>query len=167
MQVPTLLQHDQPSSISAAGGRFDFDDGGAYCGGWIEGKANGHGVCTGPKNQGEFSGTWSFGFEMLGVYTWPSGSTYEGQWQNGKRHGMGVENRGRCIYRGDWTSGSKGRYGVRQSTTSSARYEGTWTNGFQDGYGSETYADGGEYQYFVKPSKLLYFWIKIIRRGYD
>lgn len=25
------------------GGRFDFDDGGMYCGGWEEGKATGHG----------------------------------------------------------------------------------------------------------------------------
>ncbi|KAA0187363.1 hypothetical protein HAZT_HAZT005317 [Hyalella azteca] len=26
------------------GGRFDFDDGGTYCGGWEDGKAHGHGV---------------------------------------------------------------------------------------------------------------------------
>ena len=54
-----------------AGGRFDFDDGGTYCGGWEEGKAHGHGVCTGPKGQGEYSGSWHFGFEVSGVYTWP------------------------------------------------------------------------------------------------
>lgn len=73
-----------------------------------------------------------------------SGSSFEGQWQNGRRHGLGVETRGRWVYRGEWTSGSKGRYGVRQSATSTAKYEGTWAGGLQDGYGSETYADGGE-----------------------
>ena len=73
-----------------------------------------------------------------------SGSAFEGQWQNGKRHGLGVETRGRWLYRGDWTQGFKGRYGVRQSATSNAKYEGTWTNGLQDGHGSETYADGGK-----------------------
>ena len=52
------------------GGRFDFDDGGTYCGGWEDGKAHGHGVCTGPKGQGEYSGSWHFGFEVSGVYTW-------------------------------------------------------------------------------------------------
>ncbi|XP_076634412.1 junctophilin-1-like isoform X3 [Colletes latitarsis] len=128
------------------GGRFDFDDGGTYCGGWEDGKAHGHGVCTGPKGQGAYSGSWHYGFEVSGVYTWPSGSAYEGQWQNGKRHGLGMETRGRWIYRGEWTQGFKGRYGVRQSTTSTARYEGTWANGLQDGYGSETYADSGTYQ---------------------
>ena len=53
------------------GGRFDFDDGGTFCGGWEDGKAHGHGVCTGPKGQGEYSGSWHFGFEVSGVYTWP------------------------------------------------------------------------------------------------
>jgi len=139
------------------GGRFDFDDGGTYCGGWEEGKAHGHGVCTGPKGQGEYAGSWHYGFEVSGVYTWPSGSFYEGHWQNGKRHGLGVESRGKWFYRGEWTQGFKGRYGVRQSTTTLAKYEGTWANGLQDGYGSETYADGGTYQGQ---------WLRGMRHGY-
>lgn len=53
------------------GGRFDFEDGGTYCGGWDEGKAHGHGVCTGPKHQGAYSGAWNYGFEVSGVYIWP------------------------------------------------------------------------------------------------
>lgn len=128
------------------GGRFDFDDGGTYCGGWEDGKAHGHGVCTGPKGQGEYSGSWSNGFEVVGVYTWPSGNLYQGYWAQGKRHGLGVETKGRWIYRGEWAHGYKGRYGVRQSLNTPARYEGTWSNGLQDGYGVETYGDGGTYQ---------------------
>ncbi|KAM9307997.1 junctophilin-1 [Gastrophryne carolinensis] len=128
------------------GGRFDFDDGGTYCGGWEDGKAHGHGICTGPKGQGEYSGSWSHGFEVVGGYTWPSGNTYLGYWAQGKRHGLGVEAKGRWLYRGEWSHGFKGRYGVRQSLCSPARYEGTWSNGLQDGYGIETYGDGGTYQ---------------------
>ena len=150
------------------GGRFDFDDGGTYCGGWHDGKAHGHGICTGPKGQGEYSGSWHYGFEVSGVYKWPSGATYEGQWQNGKRHGLGVEYRGKWVYKGEWTQGYKGRYGIRASLLSNARYEGTWANGLQDGYGSETYADGGTYQginclfqkkntYPEQKSKLIFF----------
>ncbi|XP_059138497.1 junctophilin-2-like [Physella acuta] len=130
--------------MTTGGGRFDFDDGGTYCGGWEDGKAHGNGVCTGPKGQGEYAGAWQYGFEVSGVYTWPSGNAYKGQWFQGKRHGLGVENKGRWVYRGEWTQGFKGRYGVRASTTSGARYEGTWTTGLQDGYGCESYADGGE-----------------------
>ncbi|XP_029110567.1 junctophilin-1a isoform X2 [Scleropages formosus] len=128
------------------GGRFDFDDGGTYCGGWEDGKAHGHGICTGPKGQGEYSGSWAHGFEVVGVYTWPSGNTYRGYWAQGKRHGLGVETKGKWTYRGEWSHGFKGRYGVRQSHGTPARYEGTWSNGLQDGYGVETYGDGGTYQ---------------------
>ncbi|XP_029973879.1 junctophilin-2 [Salarias fasciatus] len=129
-----------------SGGRFEFDDGGAYCGGWEGGKAHGHGICTGPKGQGEFSGSWNYGFEVVGVYTWPSGNTYEGYWSQGKRHGLGLETKGHWIYKGEWTHGFKGRYGVRVSVGSGAKYEGTWNNGLQDGYGTETYADGSTFQ---------------------
>ncbi|XP_069076469.1 junctophilin-1 isoform X3 [Pleurodeles waltl] len=124
------------------GGRFDFDDGGTYCGGWEDGKAHGHGICTGPRGQGEYAGSWAHGFEVAGTYTWPSGNTYQGYWAQGKRHGLGVESKGRWLYRGEWAHGFKGRYGVRQSLVTPARYEGTWSNGLQDGYGVETYGDG-------------------------
>ena len=127
----------------SSGGRFNFDDGGSYCGGWEDGKAHGHGVCTGPKGQGEYTGSWSHGFEVLGVYTWPSGNTYQGTWAQGKRHGIGLESKGKWVYKGEWTHGFKGRYGVRECTGNGAKYEGTWSNGLQDGYGTETYSDGG------------------------
>ncbi|XP_065117762.1 junctophilin-3 [Paramisgurnus dabryanus] len=130
----------------STGGRFDFDDGGSYCGGWEQGKAHGRGVCTGPQGQGEYAGAWSHGFEVLGVYTWPSGNSYRGTWAQGKRHGIGVESKGRWEYKGEWTQGFKGRYGKLESTSSGSCYEGTWSNGLQDGYGLETYTDGGTYQ---------------------
>ncbi|XP_041423857.1 junctophilin-1 isoform X2 [Xenopus laevis] len=137
------------------GGRFDFDDGGTYCGGWEDGKAHGHGICTGPKGQGEYSGSWSHGFEVVGAYTWPSGNTYLGYWAQGKRHGLGVETKGRWIYRGEWSHGFKGRYGVRLSMSTPARYDGTWSNGLQDGYGVETYGDGGQNMLELKLMQLI------------
>jgi hypothetical protein len=45
-----VIESNNPGSSlapSVAGGRFDFDDGGVYVGGWQDGKAHGHGVCTG------------------------------------------------------------------------------------------------------------------------
>ncbi|VDN82797.1 unnamed protein product [Brugia pahangi] len=146
------------------GGRFDFDDGGTYCGGWEEGKAHGHGVCTGPQGKGEYAGAWHYGFEVSGVYTWPSGNTYQGQWQNGKRHGLGVEQRGRWIYKGEWTQGYKGRYGHRLSITSQARYQGTWSAGFHDGYGTETYVDGGKVKERAK-SDISLVWNQLVHSG--
>ncbi|XP_029437199.1 junctophilin-4 isoform X2 [Rhinatrema bivittatum] len=127
------------------GGRFEFDDGGCYIGDWDSGRAHGYGICTGPGSQGEYCGLWCHGFESLGVYTWPSGNTYQGYWAQGKRHGLGVERKGKWTYRGEWSHGLKGRYGMRESV-SGAKYEGIWTDGLQDGYGTETYSDGGTFQ---------------------
>lgn len=143
----------------SSGGRFNFDDGGSYCGGWADGKAHGHGVCTGPRGQGEYAGSWAHGFETLGVYTWPSGSSYAGTWAQGRRQGLGLETKGRWAYRGEWTHGLKGRYGVRGPANGGqgAQYGGTWSNGLQDGYGTETYCDGGTYQGQ---------WVGGIRQGY-
>jgi len=59
---------------SSCGGKFVFQDGGAYCGGWLGGKAHGYGVCTGPRDQGEFAGEWTHGYETTGTYTWPNGA---------------------------------------------------------------------------------------------
>uniref|UniRef100_A0A915N9M9 Junctophilin n=1 Tax=Meloidogyne javanica TaxID=6303 RepID=A0A915N9M9_MELJA len=120
-------------------------------------KAHGHGVCTGPDGQGEYTGAWHYGFEVSGVYTWPSGSTYSGQWQNGKRHGLGVEQRGRWTYKGEWTQGYKGRYGRREALNSGAHYLGTWSSGLHDGYGTEIYSDGGSYKGQ---------WLRGMRHGY-
>lgn len=124
------------------GGKFDFDDGGCYVGGWEAGRAHGYGVCTGPGAQGEYSGCWAHGFESLGVFSGPGGHSYQGHWQQGKREGLGVERKSRWTYRGEWLGGLKGRSGVWESV-SGLRYAGLWKDGFQDGYGTETYSDGG------------------------
>ncbi len=50
--------------------------------------------------------------------------------------------KGKWIYKGEWTTGLKGRYGVRENIQSTAKYEGTWVCGIHDGYGVETYSDG-------------------------
>jgi len=142
---------------SGGGGRFDFDDGGSYVGDWSDGMANGHGVCSGPAGEAEFAGTWQLGFETSGVFRAGGGAAvYEGQWLQGRRHGLGIDSRGlagagdgpRWLYLGEWTQGFRGRYGVRQSTATGTKFEGTWTAGLQDGYGVETYADGGQTSVF-------------------
>lgn len=127
-----------------SGGRFDFEDGGTYCGEWKNSKAHGYGICTGPKGQARYEGSWHNGFELSGVYVWPNGHRFEGEWLSGRRHGLGVEYRGKWTYQGEWEEGFKARYGVQKSQ-SGARYEGSWTSGLQEGYGIEIYADGGTF----------------------
>ncbi|KAI6207660.1 Junctophilin-3 [Aphelenchoides besseyi] len=80
------------------------------------------------------------------VWRYQERATYQGEWQRGRRSGLGVETRGRWEYRGEWSQGLKGRYGLRQSLHSQANYLGTWSAGLHDGYGTETYVDGGTYK---------------------
>uniref|UniRef100_A0A914WK52 Uncharacterized protein n=1 Tax=Plectus sambesii TaxID=2011161 RepID=A0A914WK52_9BILA len=130
----------------AGSGRFNFDDGGSFCGGWYAGMAEGYAVCSGPDGQGVFAGSWSRGFEVSGVYKWPNGDIYEGQWKNGKREGAGVQRCGEWVYRGEWARGSKNGYGLRQRRGSLSCYRGAWYDGLYHGYGMETYGDGGTYE---------------------
>lgn len=67
----TSAMNDSTQRPQISGGRFDFEDGGTFCGGWDDGKAHGHGVCTGPKHQGAYAGAWNYGFEVSGAYIWP------------------------------------------------------------------------------------------------
>ena len=127
-----------------SGGRFEFDDGGIYCGEWQDGKAHGYGICTGPKNVGKFEGFWQEGFEVLGVYIWPNGNRYEGEWKDGRRHGLGVETSGTETYCGEWKNGLRHGCGVL-CDASGGRYEGTWSEGLQDGYGAELHSDGSKF----------------------
>lgn len=137
-----------------SGGRFDFEDGGTYCGEWKNSKAHGYGICTGPKGQARYEGSWNNGFELSGVYVWPNGHRFEGDWLGGRRHGLGVEFRGKWVYQGEWEEGFKARYGIQKSQ-SGARYEGSWTSGLQEGYGIEIYADKGEFLLEKREAKYI------------
>jgi hypothetical protein len=57
------------------------------------------------------------------VFTWPSGSRYEGEWRDDKRTGQGVYT---------WPSGN--------------RYEGEWRDDKRAGQGVQTWADGDRYE---------------------
>ena len=74
-----------------------------------------------------------------------AGNSYAGEWADGRRNGLGRETHGRWVYHGEWSTGVKGRYGVRRSAVSRAKYEGSWVGGVQDGFGVETYSDCSQY----------------------
>ncbi len=131
------------------GGKFEFDDGGFYCGEWLDGKAHGYGVCTGPNNEGKFEGHWYNGFEVSGIYTWRENHFHKGEWKNGKINGIGIEQCNKWTYLGEWKNGLRHGSGVLFNKKSGVRYEGTWKDGLQDGYGAEIGSDGGNIIYIL------------------
>ncbi len=77
-----------------------------------------------------------------GLYVWPNGNRYEGDWVDGKTHGKGVHtwasgNR----YEGDWVDGNRTGRGVL-TWADGHRYEGYWVDGKRNGRGILTNPDG-------------------------
>ncbi|MFZ1640482.1 MAG: PEGA domain-containing protein, partial [Candidatus Contendobacter sp.] len=81
-----------------------------------------------------------------GVYRYPDGSEYSGDFRNAKMHGQGAyvyASRGEK-YVGEWRNGvinGQGAYYYRSGN----RYQGEWRNGRKHGQGSYIYANGDKY----------------------
>jgi len=81
-----------------------------------------------------------------GVYRYPDGSEYSGDFRNAKMHGQGAyvyAGRGEK-YVGEWRNGvisGQGAYYYRSGN----RYQGEWRNGRKHGQGTYLYANGDKY----------------------
>ena len=71
-----------------------------------------------------------------------SGSSFEGHWQNGKRHGLGVETRGRWLYRGEWTQDKKHGNGRMICANGQEHFDGQWVDNKRHGRGSYKFGNG-------------------------
>jgi hypothetical protein len=125
-----------------------YEDGSVYQGQWLRGEPNGTGVKIFPDGTRK-EGKWRRGqlieeteisveefvrkgresnqtgcisgdcISGQGIYIYPSGAVYIGEFKSGEIHGIGV-----CYY----SDGSK--------------YQGEWSHRYPDGQGTKTYADG-------------------------
>eukprot|EP01090_Pellita_catalonica_P010806 TRINITY_DN2224_c0_g2_i1.p1 TRINITY_DN2224_c0_g2~~TRINITY_DN2224_c0_g2_i1.p1 ORF type:complete len:420 (+),score=56.03 TRINITY_DN2224_c0_g2_i1:54-1313(+) len=82
----------------------------------------------------------------IGHYTWTSsGFFYEGEWKDGKPHGIGIKVWAKNeYYVGSWDSGKTHGYGVYHFPDG-ANYDGYWKSGYHDGEGTYCWADGNKY----------------------
>jgi hypothetical protein len=77
-----------------------------------------------------------------GIFQWRSGSTYDGDFINGKRHGLGfMTYKGGAKYDGNWANDRKQGYGTYWNTQGD-RYEGKFANGKMTVDGVCTKRDG-------------------------
>ena len=110
------------------------------------------------------------GLPHNGPYQYHDGTTYEGQFKNGKRHGKGKrvwpdgsfylgywfedQSQGdglQCyangdIYKGQWREGKSHGFGEFFNHEDDITYKGEWVDGRQEGKGKEFYPDGATYE---------------------
>ncbi|MBF0213841.1 MAG: hypothetical protein HQM00_09815 [Magnetococcales bacterium] len=77
-----------------------------------------------------------------GIYLYPSGDTYSGQWRDGIRHGQGVyQFKNGDIYSGEWQNNQKHGQGS-YLFQNGQRYDGGWHLNKKHGVGTITFANG-------------------------
>ncbi len=82
-----------------------------------------------------------------GVYVSHSGMKYEGEWENGKRHGKGtLTYPDGSKYDGEWKDNRMHGYGVKAYIDARLyKYSGEWENGIKNGEGTEIFTSGEQY----------------------
>ena len=120
-----------------------------------EGKKHGQGIYRWPNGR-TYVGEWCDNqMQGEGVESWPNGSRYEGQFKGNKRHGQGTFTwaDGRQ-YVGEYRHDARHGFGVCTSPKG-YRYEGEWVNGKKHGRGIEIYPDGHRFSGIFQNDKPL------------
>eukprot|EP01113_Clastostelium_recurvatum_P035906 TRINITY_DN5052_c0_g1_i1.p1 TRINITY_DN5052_c0_g1~~TRINITY_DN5052_c0_g1_i1.p1 ORF type:complete len:589 (+),score=129.00 TRINITY_DN5052_c0_g1_i1:149-1768(+) len=125
-------------------GHFDVKGKGTYTGYIANNFPHGYGVMA--RNDGSsWEGEWQNGrLQDFGVITWADGQQYIGCLVNGSCHGLGRLSLGRdqrIVYHGYWKEGLRHGRGIGYFEDNS-RYEGEWALGEMNGAGRLVQSDG-------------------------
>jgi len=89
---------------------------------------------------------WAGGvYHGLGCESFAQGSTYNGNFHEGRRHGFGVcEYHNGDYYEGEWVMGVRQGLGMQQCTDNS-NYAGQYSRGLRHGFGAYSFPNGDRY----------------------
>lgn len=104
-----------------------------YEGEWGYGTVKGKGICQFADGS-TYEGEWKNGkFHGFGCFTGPLGRmTYVGEFRDGKRHGRGEYNSPMVCYKGGWKDDKKHGAGIAR-VTGCGEFQGMWKEGNPDG----------------------------------
>ena len=118
------------------------------------GETDSHGVYTFPDG-GRYDGEWLDGKKNgHGVYIAPNGVRMDGEWQDNRMIGHGVMTLPDSTrYEGEFLDGKMNGHGV-MTLADGERYEGEWLNNRATGYGINTWPSGARYEGEWRDSKM-------------
>jgi hypothetical protein len=123
--------------------RLETEDG-VYEGEAIDGVPNGRGKFTFAGSGDVYEGQWVNNAQTgKGKYTWGDGESYEGEFLDNMRHGLGITRNETTTYQGRYDQNV--RSGPGKEMTSEHVYDGEWQNDVRHGKGKMTYTDGSYY----------------------
>ena len=110
-----------------------------YIGDWTHNDATGLGVLLLPRDTAYYGDVVHATRNGEGLLVGASGATrYAGEWENGKRHGFGVQQGPDGVYAGEWDRGTRSGWGCMQFASGNL-YFGEWYDNTMEGYGSMTW----------------------------
>jgi hypothetical protein len=135
-------------NIRSGFGELIYEDGAKYRGGWKDNKQHGKGMYVNPdgslskalpvSRQFNYEGSRNPQSDLAlgdGEAKYPDGSTYKGQFRDGKKHGHGYMM---------WPDGDDRT--LSQGGTISAKYNGEWRGDLKHGHGVYYYANGNVFE---------------------
>ncbi|CAN9498441.1 unnamed protein product [Ophioblennius macclurei] len=146
-------------------GVLKWTDGRIYTGLFRNGLEDGFGELVAPnktlnKND-HYQGQWKEGkMHGLGTYRYASGEVYEGSFQEGMRHGHGMLRTGKLntsspsVFIGQWLQDKKTGYGVFDDITKGEKYMGMWQDHLRQGTGVVVTQFGLYYEGAFKDNKM-------------
>ena len=147
-------------------GKYFFPNGTTYTGELLNGFRHGFGTFESPKEELSYEGNWKNGLKN-GIGTMKKkGSTYEGNWKDGYIDGKGklIWKSGN-IYKGDFKMGKMHGNGYMIWLNENKKYSGEWKNNIQDGFGVEIWYEAkGEHKYLF--NRYIGEWKNGKRDGY-
>ncbi|XP_047432727.1 alsin isoform X2 [Mugil cephalus] len=146
-------------------GVLKWPDGRIYTGTFKNGLEDGFGEFVAPnktlsKND-QYQGQWKDGkMHGLGTYRYASGEVYDGSFQDGMRHGHGMLRTGKLntsspsVFIGQWLQDKKTGYGVFDDITKGEKYMGMWQEHLRQGTGVVVTQFGLYYEGAFKDNKM-------------
>ena len=147
-------------------GKYFFPNGTIYIGEVLNGFRHGFGKFESPKEELSYEGNWKNGLKNgMGVMN-KKGSTYEGNWKDGYIDGKGkLKWKSGNIYKGDFKMGKMDGNGYMIWFNENKKYSGEWKNNIQNGFGVEIwYETKGEHKYLF--NRYIGEWKNGKRDGY-